>query len=93
MTAYKVLCHFLELPYGTIFTLIHQFPYQMGTLALFSLIGLPGGELLVPGRYFSDPTDGSEWIEFPGLRFDIPSDVKVDVVGLVAPPNSDHCLN
>jgi hypothetical protein len=89
---YVVICHFLEMPYGYVFTIIPQFPCPMGKLALFSLIGFPDGERLIAGRYYEDP-DGTSWIQLPGRRIDIPPEIQVDALGLVAESDTTPCLN
>lgn len=91
MHTYKVLCHVLELPYGSIFTTIQHFPYQMGALALFSILGFPDGERLIAGRYHSD--DGLEWIQLPGQRIDLSEEIEVDVLGLIVSHDMETCLN
>ncbi len=91
MLVYRVLCHALELPYGSIFHTIQHFPYQMGALALFSVIGFPDGEQLVAGRYHAD--DGLEWIQLPGQRIDLSEEIEVDVLGLIVSWDTTPSLN
>jgi hypothetical protein len=89
---YIVICHCLEMPYGHSFSTVPKFPYDIGEHALFSLVGFPGGEILIPGRYYTDD-DGSGWIQLPGRRIDIPQEIRVEVVGLVVESEPQPCLN
>lgn len=91
MTKYIVLCHALELPYGTIFTVIQHFPYRMGALGLFAVLGVCGRERLIAGRYYTND-DGDEWIQLRDLQIDLSQEIRVDVLGLI-PWNAEHCFN
>ena len=91
MAEYIVVCDVLELPYGSTFTTVQQFPYRMGDLALFSVLGFPEGECLIAGRYHTD--NGSDWIQLPGRRIDLPEEVTVDVIGLIVSWDTNPCLN
>src|SRR5262245_60097480 len=83
MYEYQVSGLMTELPRGSHFITVPEFPLQRGTLALFSTGEFPHERLIV-GRWYPDIA-GCDWIWQPERWIRIARDMIVRIIGRIVP--------
>lgn len=83
MDEYEVITRMAELPGGSQFLTIPEFPLRTGTLALFD-VGDSTHEHLIIGRWFPDIC-GSHWILQASRWIRIAKEAAIRIIGRIVP--------